>query len=881
MRDGAPPRRRRTAWHVALLIALPVLVHAPELLGLVSSDPNTLFFGLSDPVRQWTQGGLIPGMPGWIDGCAGVIVEALGRLVARDWLHGIIPWWNPYNGVGMPLAGEYQPAAFFLPFVLLTALPNGLLWMKLSLQIVAGLSTRGLLRAMGLRPAVALAGGLVWAFNGSFAWASDGPSEPLAFLPMALMGIERLRARGGASEDGRKDGRGGGWGWLGLGSAWMLLAGFPETTYLLGLLVIGWAMLRIGQETGRRTRLVTGIALGGVTALLLAAPQLLAFLSYLPDAFIGAHSGANDTALPRAGWIMLLFPYLNGPIFYGSATVWWSMGGFYGVLLVWLALLSLFLPGERGLRLLLGAVVAAVTCKQAALPGITALLDLLPGMRNIFFFRYAPPLAAFALLVLAALALDHLLSIEADPIRRRAIRRPAMVAALAVLAAVLIGWQLDRTLRMALLSVSDGPLGTTAYQAVSLLFGLGLLAAGLFLLTRPSGRRAAHALLVLVVLEPLLLFCVPLLSTMQPSRPDTPLLHALRAQIGQDRMVTIGPLPPNVNAAYGLRAINHNGVPMPAAWIRRLRQDFGPDVDTLSFNGFSPFDAEGKPFLADALLHSRDRFEALGVGLVLTPHGFPLAGRGQEGVSTQGAGGEALIPGVEWNIEATHFPAMSADRAFLLVGTYAGRSDGTLLVRACPDGASCVDGVGSVSATPDNGAMAIRFSRPFVVRAGIPVRFTFRLQDAHGPLMIWLRAAPWGPAPALALDDSTLMPRLVFSGPTGDLYRLPSPAPYAEAAGCRVSWSTLETVRTECARPAKLIRRELMMRGWRARVNGVFVTPTTQDELFQSVPVPAGPAIVRFSFAPPGAVLALIGSCLGAVLLIAGFRGGRRHPARS
>ncbi len=864
---GKPPdpRPRRSIWPIAVLIALPVLVHAPELLGLVSSDPNALFFGLSDPVRQWTQGGLIPGMPGWIDGCAGVIVEALGRLVARDWLHGIVPWWNPYNGVGMPLAGEYQPAAFFLPFVLLTALPNGLLWMKLSLQIVAGLSTRGLLRAMGLRSSVALAGGLIWAFNGTFAWASDGPSEPLAFLPMALLGLERLRARHSV----------GGWGWLALGSAWMLLAGFPETTYLLGLLVIAWAALRVAQQKRNRLRLVAGIALGGVTALLLAGPQLLAFLSYMPDAFVGAHAGANDTALPLSGWIMLLFPVLNGPIFYGSATVWWSMGGYYGVLLVWLALLSVTLPGERGLRVLLAAVVAAVICKQGAVPGVTPLLDLIPGMRNIFAFRYSPPLAAFAMLVLAALALNDLLSIGADRVWRRAMLLRGIAAALAVLAATAIGWRLDRPLRSALLAVSNGPLSTVQYQAGSLLFGFGLLAAAVFLLARQVRPRA---LLVLAVLETLLLFCFPLLSTMRPPKPDTALLQALRKEIGQDRMVTIGPLPPNVNAAYGLRGINHNGVPMPDAWIKRIRHDFGPGVDTLSFNGFSPFDAQGRPFLADALLLSRDRFEALGVGLVLTPHGFPVAGRGQDGVTDQAAGGDELAPGAVLTIDAAHFPAMTADRAFLLVGTYRGRSDGTLLLRVCDGNGACVDGSGSVAATPDNSALAIRFPHPFTVKAGETLHLTLRLDGAHSPLMIWFRNAPWGRAPALTLDNSATMPRLVFSGANGDLYRLPSPSPYAEAPGCTVGRSGLDTVRSECPHPSTLIRRELMLPGWRATVNGVPATPRAWDGLFQAVDIPAGRSVVRFVFAPPGAPLAWIGLAIGLGMLLAGFR--RRGDGR-
>ena len=60
-------------------------------------------------------------------------------LSAWDWLHGMIPWWNPYTGIGVPLAGELQPGAFFLPFNLLLLLKEGLLWQRIAMQIIAGL----------------------------------------------------------------------------------------------------------------------------------------------------------------------------------------------------------------------------------------------------------------------------------------------------------------------------------------------------------------------------------------------------------------------------------------------------------------------------------------------------------------------------------------------------------------------------------------------------------------------------------------------------------------------------------------------------------------------------------------------------------------------
>lgn len=120
------PQQTRRFWprsHLLALILLPICIYLPERLGFVSSDPM-MTTSLMVQNSSATTKGIIPGNPGWIDGCAGVFVEALGRLVARDWVHGIIPWWNPYSGVGMPLAGEYQPAAFSSPSCCFWAFPT-------------------------------------------------------------------------------------------------------------------------------------------------------------------------------------------------------------------------------------------------------------------------------------------------------------------------------------------------------------------------------------------------------------------------------------------------------------------------------------------------------------------------------------------------------------------------------------------------------------------------------------------------------------------------------------------------------------------------------------------------------------------------------------
>lgn len=748
-------------WHIMLLVLLPVLIHLPELVGpalfgQMTSDPLSVLSVATTSRRDWLEGGLLPGLPGWIDGCAGVIVQALGHLVASDWRQGILPWWNPYSGVGMPLAGEYQPAAFFLPFVLLLGAPGGLLLMKIALQAVAGLAMYAFLRSLRLDRRAVLIGALLYAFNGTYAWASDGPSQPLAFLPLVLFGIERARTHTGV----------GGWGWLAVGLGYLLLSGFPETAFLVGTLALCWAVLRLVQQPAPvRVPYALRILAGGTAALLLAAPQLVAFADFLREAWVGPHAAVLDAALPQASWVMALFPYINGLFFYGGAEqfgAWWAMGGYTGLVVPWLALVALFGKRERPARLMLAGYVLVCMGKQANLPIITPLVDLLPGVGRTIFYRLCFPAEQAALILLAAFALDDLCSLPASfssMQTRLFFKKPVVWASVLLGGAAFGAWQLNAPTRAALSGYTHGPVGIGGYEAGSILLGCGavaLCAAGLLGVGRWQSARARVALVTAGVMgEAFLLFCVPLLCVRSPLPRNTPLLETVQRELGLQRFVTMGVIAPNYGAYFRLPSLNHNGVPMPSAWIERMRHDFGPDVDPVTFDGITPNRPGGQFFLAETLAKRPEVFEKLGVALALVPHGFPLPGS------------EALAP------------------------------------------------------------------------------------------------------------ENRL--KLLYTDQTADVYRLPHAAPYFETGpGCSVQAENQTEARTTCAAPSFLIRRELMMSGWTASVNGQTVVPVFDDALFERIPLPAGQAEIRFSFTPPFMQWGWAGFLAGLVLLGLGFVGGKR-----
>ncbi len=159
-----------------------------SLLLAISYLPTVLLHASINPIYRGSglgfhgRPGYVPGVP-IIDPNDGTTTQALGRYAADEWLHGKVPWWNPYAGVGLPLAAEAQSEGLFVPFVLLLHFRSGVLYLRVILQILAGIGTFLLLRKLKLGPFAALLGAVFYALNGTFAWFAHGEVMPLPFLP--------------------------------------------------------------------------------------------------------------------------------------------------------------------------------------------------------------------------------------------------------------------------------------------------------------------------------------------------------------------------------------------------------------------------------------------------------------------------------------------------------------------------------------------------------------------------------------------------------------------------------------------------------------------------------------------------------------------------
>ncbi len=586
-------------WALLAIIAAVLLANLPYLLGIF--DPNPLHFrsGLATAITP----GLLGGRP-TIDPSYGFTSQAIGHRAALDVLHLHLPWWNPYEGTGMPLAGETQAAALFPP-TLLTAFSNGQLYEHILLELVAGICTYLLLLRIRVTRPAAVAGGIAFALCGKFAWFADATVNPLPFLPMLLLGIEWAVAA-------TRTGRPGGWRLIAVAGALAVYAGFPEVAYINTLMAVFWVAWRCGCLGRRASRpFLTKVALGTLAGTLLAAPMLVAMGTYLTHADLGVHTGTHlgslhlgPSALPQ-----LLMPYVYGQVNADPHTeIWLRVGGYLSVALLLFAALGLLGHGRRGLKLVLVGWALLVFARIYGVPLLGQVLGVLPGVARIQFYRYGTAALELPVILLAALGLDDLARVPAH--RRRVVWG-------AVGAVALIG--------VAALSARPivHSLGTrfphSAFFVASIVWGaVTVVAAAVVTLVRGARTRAA-LLTVIVAVDAIVLFAVPEFAAPRSTKVDLAPVAYLRRHLHEGRFYTLGPIAPDYGSYFGLASLRIDDFP-PRAYARFVHRRLDPVV---AFTGFRP----PGPSATQELMRHLSGYRAAGVRYVLTPAGQPLPQR--------------------------------------------------------------------------------------------------------------------------------------------------------------------------------------------------------------------------------------------------------------
>ena len=592
----------RGALAISVVAAGVLLANLLYLSGIFQGDPKVHRSGLATRVKP----NLFPG-DYTIDPNDGYTSQALGHLAAAEWLHGHVPYWNHYEGVGTPLAGEMQSAAMF-PLVLLLALPRGALYLHVLLELLAGVATYSLLKRLGRSDVAATLGGLAFALCGTFAWLTNAIFNPVAFLPLLVLSVEIIRSR---AQEGRRMG----WTLMAVSLALSLSAGFPEVAFLDGLFAVGWAVLRLFQLPRRdRLRFLGKLATGALVGLALAAPIIVAFLDYLVRANSGAHlKGIGEAALPGIGVYSLVIPYVYGPIFGFHAhdptnrltAIWGNVGGYVTATAFGLGVLALWNRRDRGLKLYLALWALLATLKTYGFGPVAKAVNLVPGITSTAFYRYATVSVEFAVIVLASYAVDDLLE--------RALRPRVVVVAGCIAAAVVVSFAVkSRSLVDALVGAPHHATWAAvsvawATAAVLIVFGGGLL----------RGARTRRCLVAgIVAVDSLGMFVVPQFSAARVGPLDLGPVEFLQSHLGSQRYYGLGPIAPNYGSYFQIASINANDALLPKDWSRYVTQKLNDNVNPLTFTGADPANPRG-PSNPQEFVDHLAGYAAIGVTYVL------------------------------------------------------------------------------------------------------------------------------------------------------------------------------------------------------------------------------------------------------------------------
>lgn len=543
---------------LALIVLVVLIANAMFVLGLANNDPISWTAGVSHYLCR-----VSCGRPA-IDPNVGFITQALGHQAAIDLLHGHWPWWNYFQGLGQPLAGEMQSAALF-PLTLLFAMSSGLVWFHISLEVIAGVSTYFLARRISLPIFFATVAGMLFAINGTYAWLGNAVLNPVAFLPMLLLGVEMILDS--ASSSSKR-----GWYIAAIALALSIYAGFPEVAYCDGLFAGAWAVVRIfSVPRALRPRVLRRLGLGGLVGVVLALPALVPFQDFLKVAFVGSHAGAIDGAirLPKSSIPMLFDPYVYGTIFSNRnvATVWGEIGGYFGASVVALALVGLFGARHRPLRLFLALWTVAGLLGSMGLFGVRFFWNLIPLISSSSFPRYVMPSCEMAVVLLAAFGLyDFATSVRA--------KRLLMTATIFMLVVVSWGVVYAHSLNTALKLT---PKAHTIFVGLQYLPFIALV---LFLLLGGfSKARVVQLLIALVVVgESVLLFFVPTAESPKQITVDYAPIHYLQANQGQYRFLDFAVLYPNWGTQYGIKSLSAIDLPFPDAFKNFIEDRLYPGL---------------------------------------------------------------------------------------------------------------------------------------------------------------------------------------------------------------------------------------------------------------------------------------------------------------
>ncbi len=271
----------------AILYALVIVAAFPTVAAMRRTfAPNGSVAGqMSQPTKLAYP--YTPQTPTTIDaGAFSWFFEPMTETAHRSLAGGTVPLWNPYAGLGMPLAANAQSAVLSPLTAPALAFPEQRVWNAVILfrLLVGALGCLVLLLLLGARPAAATGAALLYGLAPMFTrWAPQVSMSVEVLAPWLLAAILALVRRPGPLRFAAVAGL----------TAAAAYGGQPEVLACLAYLGAGWGLYWWWRE-GRSGRVLAELAGAALCGALLAAPQIVPTLEYLRIA-ADSHGGELGT----------------------------------------------------------------------------------------------------------------------------------------------------------------------------------------------------------------------------------------------------------------------------------------------------------------------------------------------------------------------------------------------------------------------------------------------------------------------------------------------------------------------------------------------------------------------------------------------------------
>ncbi len=349
---------------------------------------------------------------------------------------GHLPLWNPFSGLGLPLAFNWQSAVFSLPTVVGYLFPLHLSYtvQVLVTLIVGGTGAYALGRVLRLGAIGCATAGTVYELSGSFFGWVGWPHAAVmswagwifALAVLIIRGRHRARCVVGVAAV------------VGLA----LVSGQPEimammigslVVFVVTVLVVRW---RSAPDREFRVRPLFDLALAGVAGVALGAPLILPGLQVLAGSTRNSGTLLARTevgrSLPAHDLVHVLVQGWNGLPVAGSSVfgdaVYGDTASYVGVIALALAVVGVVRRWRRPEVVGLVAVVA-VTLAIVFLSPVQALILHVPGLSSIDWHRD---------LMILGLGVAALAGMGVDAVVRRATERSLQTLVATVLAGGLV-----------------------------------------------------------------------------------------------------------------------------------------------------------------------------------------------------------------------------------------------------------------------------------------------------------------------------------------------------------------------------------------------------------------------------------------------------------